>query len=207
MYAESDRKSNNPGADPPRGDPVQRAGPVPWTNRRGFIRYGKGEAAAKQAVGKIPEGRRRFFQPDETVSTDRGALYGGTNPIVVEEWREMDFGRFEGKNYRELSGNAEYQAWIDSGGELPFPGGESRRNFLARCRRGLGQAVKELERTESSLPASAAAVVHGGTIMALLSAFCGGDYFDYQCQNGEGYLCRLSFSGADCFLLEWIRKL
>ncbi len=168
---------------------------------------GKGKLLQNRQSGKYPKAGVVFSSPMKRCLQTAELLYGGTNPIVVEEWREMDFGRFEGKNYRELSGNAEYQAWIDSGGELPFPGGESRRNFLARCRRGLGQAVKELERTESSLPASAAAVVHGGTIMALLSAFCGGDYFDYQCQNGEGYLCRLSFSGADCFLLEWIRKL
>ena len=37
-----------------------------------------------------------------------------------------------------------------------------------------------------------AAVVHGGTIMALLSHYCGGDYFSYQVKNAEGYHLRLS---------------
>lgn len=35
-------------------------------------------------------------------------------------------------------------------------------------------------------------VVHGGTIMAVLSELCGGDYYDYHCGNGEGYLCSLT---------------
>lgn len=33
-------------------------------------------------------------------------------------------------------------------------------------------------------------VVHSGTIMALLSQYAGGEYFDYQVPNGGGYLCR-----------------
>lgn len=167
---------------------------------------GKETLLRNRQSGKYPQADVVFSSPMERCLQTAELLYGCTNPIVVEEWREMDFGHFEGKNYRELSGNAEYQAWIDSGGELPFPGGESRQDFLARCRRGLGQAIGELGKVES-LPASAAAVVHGGTVMALLSAFCGGDYFDYQCKNGEGYLCRLSFPGTGCFSLEWIRKL
>ena len=38
----------------------------------------------------------------------------------------------------------------------------------------------------------AANIVHGGTIMALLSHYCGGDYFSYQVKNAEGYHLRLS---------------
>ena len=34
---------------------------------------------------------------------------------------------------------------------------------------------------------SVSAVVHGGTIMALLSHFTGGEYFDYQAKCGQGY--------------------
>ena len=66
-------------------------------------------------------------------------LYPEKTPLLIPEWTEMDFGEFEGKNYRELSGDARYQAWIDSGGLLPFPGGESREAFLLRCRKGLEQ--------------------------------------------------------------------
>ena len=44
--------------------------------------------------------------------------------IEIDPWREMDFGEFEGKNYAQLNGDPRYQAWIDSGGTLAFPGGE-----------------------------------------------------------------------------------
>ena len=48
----------------------------------------------------------------------------------------MDFGEFEGKNYIELQKDPNYQAWIDSNGTLPFPGGESREAFIKRCEQG-----------------------------------------------------------------------
>lgn len=56
---------------------------------------------------------------------------------LVPDLRECDFGAFENKNYKELSGNAAYQAWIDSGGTLPFPGGESREAFQERDRKSV----------------------------------------------------------------------
>ena len=57
--------------------------------------------------------------------------------IEIDPWREMDFGEFEGRNYAQLNGDPRYQAWIDSGGTLAFPGGESREAFIARCVDGM----------------------------------------------------------------------
>lgn len=104
----------------------------------------------------------------------------------IEEWREMDFGDFEYKNYAELNGNPDYQAWIDSGGSIAFPDGESREEFVRRVVSGMNSAVEYIREKELK---AVAAVVHGGTIMALLSHFCGGDYFSYQVKNGDGYRC------------------
>ena len=38
-------------------------------------------------------------------------------------------------------------------------------------------------------------IVHGGTIMALLSRYGKGDYFDYQVANGKGYVCTVKNLG------------
>ncbi len=116
-------------------------------------------------------------------------LYPGQDYHIVDAFREMDFGRFEGKNYQDLNGDADYQRWIDSGGTLAFPGGESRADFVARCGQGLVELLTKLQQEDT-----VAAVVHGGTIMALLSQFGGGDYYSYQCKNGEGYRCKLRYA-------------
>ena len=112
-------------------------------------------------------------------------LYPGMEPVCIEEWTEMDFGTFEGKTYEELKDDMRYQRWLDSGGETPCPAGESRVDFIARCDKGFQTMLGMLKGEEKTV----GMIVHGGTIMALLGRYGGGGYFDYQTDNGRGYLC------------------
>lgn len=99
---------------------------------------------------------------------------------------ECDFGAFENKNYKELSGDARYQAWIDSGGILPFPQGESQEVFRKRCEKGFEQCVEDAWAKGRK---QTAMVVHGGTVMSILCRFAvpSGEYFKWQIKNGEYY--------------------
>lgn len=151
-----------------------------------------------------------FSSPMKRCLETAQILYPNLCPVVIPEWTEMDFGEFEYKDYEELNGDARYQAWIDSGGTLAFPGGESREAFLLRCECGFtrmyGKLYREIEQSQSAgKTIRAGIIVHGGTIMALLSSHdClqsngyGGlynnslrrkEYFDYQVANGKGYVC------------------
>lgn len=114
-------------------------------------------------------------------------LFPGMAQTIVGDFRECDFGSFENKNYLELSGNADYQAWIDSGGRLPFPGGESREAFAKRCVQAFQKTLAEAAKKGFR---EIACVVHGGTIMSVLSAQAvpKRGYYDYQVKNGCGYL-------------------
>lgn len=108
---------------------------------------------------------------------------------IVEEYREMNFGDFERKNYKELKDNADYQRWIESNGTLAFPNGESREQFIERQMTGFEKMccrIKERQKQGKEIN-RVAAIVHGGTIMAVLSALSGGEYFEFQCGNGQGY--------------------
>lgn len=100
--------------------------------------------------------------------------------------KECDFGVFENKSYKELSGNSDYQAWIDSNGTLPFPEGESSEAFQSRCAKGFLQCVEHAIQKNIS---RAAMVVHGGTIMSILCSFAlpKGEYFKWQIENGAYY--------------------
>lgn len=116
-------------------------------------------------------------------------LYPDTRAILLPEWKEIDFGRFEGKNYQDLNGDPDYQRWIDSGGVTAFPGGESRDEFVKRSMAGLEWCIECMEDYKQK---SAVCIVHGGTIMAIMSSLTGGDYYDYQVKNGQGYEIELS---------------
>ena len=112
----------------------------------------------------------------------------------VQNLQECDFGAFENKNYQELSGNAEYQAWIDSNGTLPFPNGESMDAFKNRCREAFARIVEEVSGAEQEWIGKtgifrAGIVAHGGPIMAILEqyGYPKATYFDYQVKNGCGY--------------------
>lgn len=116
-------------------------------------------------------------------------------PLLIPEWEEMDFGLFEGKNYQDLKDDPYYQRWIDSGGTLPFPQGESREAFIRRSSKGLERMFALMDKGKLSgkdkLMDKAVVVVHGGTIMAVLSTLTGGEYFTFQVPNGGGYRTRI----------------
>lgn len=144
-----------------------------------------------------------FISPMLRCQESAGILFPGRKAYPIEEWREMNFGAYEGKNYEDLKNDSYYQKWIDSNGTLPFPEGESQQEYIKRCHRGLLTATKIIQKeiaenqmTESQ-PRNITAVVHGGTIMALLHILAGGNYFDYQVKNGGGYCCKLRLCGEE----------
>lgn len=175
------------------------------------------EAGLRKAVeaGIYPEVNRLFSSPMKRCLETAEILYPDSEPLVIPEWEEIDFGVFEGKNYGDLQGDARYQAWIDSGGTMPFPEGESREEFMLRCERGFekmlelltreyeeGEARGNAQMRETGKEFTVGMIVHGGTIMSLLSRYHGGEYFDYQVPNGSGYSCVLKRDWAELKITE-----
>ena len=138
----------------------------------------------------VPPVTRVFSSPMKRCLETAAILYPLLVPEIVPDFRECDFGAFENKNYAELNGRKDYQRWIDSGGGIPFPGGESRGSFSARCVRAFDALTKEDPAGDCAL------IVHGGTIMAIMEARAlpRGGYYDFRVKSGQGYI--LEESGA-----------
>lgn len=148
---------------------------------------------------QLPEVERLYVSPMKRCVETAEILWPGFDRKKMQkvtDLRECDFGDFENKNYKELSGNGDYQAWIDSNGTLPFPNGESMDAFKNRCLEAFARIVEEVSGAEQEWIASgktgifrAGIVVHGGTIMAILEqyGYPKAVYFDYQVKNGCGY--------------------
>lgn len=170
-----------------------------------LCKLGKEELRQRKAQNYYPQVDYLFVSPMTRCLETAAILYPNRNPIVIEEWQEMDFGAFEGKNYHDLAGDERYQAWIDSNGELPFPDGENKTEFIQRCDKGLWRMLEMLKEqwkadvTQESCGKenngekviSVGILAHGGTLMSLLSLYHGGDYYDYQVKPGYGYHGRL----------------
>lgn len=133
----------------------------------------------------------------ETAQALYPSLFPPKGNIILEpDLREMDFGEFEYKNYQELDGNPAYQKYLDSGGTTGFPGGEEPEEFRRRCREGFCRCVCTAQEHQWETVAFA---VHGGTIMSIMEGFAEppGGYFEYQVQNGCGYLTELTEYGRE----------
>ena len=110
-------------------------------------------------------------------------LFPGAVLQPVPDLREMDFGHFEGRSYLDMAEDAEYSAWLASNCEAPIPGGEKKSDFTERC---CAAFLDVLSRDEAS---RLVFVVHGGTIMAILSRFGSPErsYYDWSVGNGRGF--------------------
>lgn len=99
---------------------------------------------------------------------------------------EMDFGIFEGKSSGDLAHHAAYRQWVDSGCQAPCPGGEAQADFIQRCCVTFLPLVQE---AYAQGQASCYFVVHGGTLMALLSQLARPckTYFEWMTPCCTGY--------------------
>lgn len=106
---------------------------------------------------------------------------------TVSDFRETDFGLFEGKTAAELSSCAEYRAWVDSMCTDPVPQGESVTDFKARCCSAFEQIMKTIPDHSH-----VAFVVHGGVIMSIMEAYAypKKGFYDYHIGNGKYIFCK-----------------
>lgn len=137
--------------------------------------------------GRYPQVEAVYVSPMKRCVETARELWPKEPMEVCDSFRECDFGDFENKNYRELSQNKDYQAWVDSGGTLPFPGGESQEAFRLRCREGFLYTLKRIRKAGFK---RVAFVVHGGTIMSILEAYGvpKEEFYHWQAKNGQGFL-------------------
>lgn len=114
-------------------------------------------------------------------------LFPRAERIPVPDLVELDFGVFEGRNFREMEDDGDYRAWVEGGCLGRCPGGESREEFSARvCAAFSGLVDGALAHRAEQL----VIVAHGGVLMASLERFAlpHRDYFDWQVPCGGGFL-------------------
>jgi len=116
---------------------------------------------------------------DETLKI----LYNRAPDLVIEEFREFNFGGFEMKSHDELLSAADYIQWLESGCETACPGGESREEFRSRLMGGLARVAR--------LDAKSAVIVcHGGVIAEIMAFLFPGEqrcFYEWQPDFGRGY--------------------
>ncbi len=126
-----------------------------------------------------------FVSPMKRTVQTAELIFPECDYVTIDDFRETDFGAFEGKTAMELADDKEYRAWVDSMCLNPIPSGEDVAEFKARCTKAFGEIVNSLpDNSEATF------VVHGGVIMAILESFAEeGTFYDYHIGNGEYVIC------------------
>jgi len=172
-----------------------------------FIRHGLTEGNKKgRYIGRTdeplcPEGVRTaeelskknlsadfvFTSPYRRCRETAKILFPGQSITEVTDLRECDFGIFEGKSYEELKDLPAYGEWLKTDCTSVIPGGESVEEFKGRCLRAFRETLAEVPDKKS-----AAYVIHGGSIMAILekNAFPHRDFGEYHIGNCGILSCR-----------------
>lgn len=106
---------------------------------------------------------------------------------VVEGLSEMNFGEFEGRNYKEMENDTKYREWVEGGCLGKCPSGEDKAGFCLRVTRAFSEL---LERALLEKKERLTIVAHGGTQMAIMEKFAlpERDYYSWHLESGQGFL-------------------
>ena len=134
--------------------------------------------------GELPETGLLFTSPLKRCIETCEILFPDTEPTVVEQLREFDFGEFENKTAMELSADPRYTEW--TAGRVAPPDGEDSAAFTNRIVLGLNIMVRQMMEQEVF---EATAVMHGGVMMTLfaLCALPRRRAVEWTSDAGQGY--------------------
>ena len=110
---------------------------------------------------------------------------------IINNLMECNFGNYEYKTYDDLKYLIPYQNWIDSGGLISFPNGESGIEFRNRSVSAFEEVIKDAMKNNYE---KISIICHGGNIMAIMEAFEESklSFYNWQIKNGEGFITKLT---------------
>lgn len=126
---------------------------------------------------------RVYVSPLVRARETAAVLFPEAEQVIVPDFREMNFGVFEGRTAGEMAGDLAYRTWVAGGCRGRCPGGETLAEFSGRV---WAAFVKLLE----TKPERLVIVAHGGVQMAILERYAEPhrDYFGWAAPCGGGFV-------------------
>lgn len=148
------------------------------------------ELKALKKAYAYPAADAVFVSPLIRCKATAALLYPGAPTVEIPDFREYDFGEYEGQTVEQLKGNEEFVNWLNSAGDVAPPFGESNNHFSARVAASFEKVVDGIIKTGT---AKSVIVAHGGVIMTILALYGlpEAPMHEWVCNSGEGYVLNL----------------
>jgi alpha-ribazole phosphatase len=164
-----------------------RHGVTEENKRKAYLGWNDSPLCPESKARTMTKSYQRFFSSDLRRCTETAdLLFPHSNPCLLKELREMNFGQWEGKTYAVLKDNDLYRHWLADPGTHSPPDGESFSEFSTRVDSGWAKMSEEM--LTSGLQ-SCAVITHGGVIRYLLSRFAPdpNEFWTWQAYHDQGY--------------------
>ena len=128
-----------------------------------------------------------YTSPMQRARETANILYPDIDHTVIEDLREADFGRFDGKSIYELKGDEEFERWAAPGSKFTPEGVEPPQQFFTR---GFLSILSIIESAMRSGEHNTAIITHAGIIGNAMSALClpHKPPYDWGCDAGCGFM-------------------
>jgi len=128
---------------------------------------------------------RVWVSPLRRTAETAAVLFPFAEQTVIPDFRELDFGTFEGRSADEMASDLAYRTWVEGGCSGRCPGGEDWEEFSSRTCAAFSDLL-------ASAPDPLVIVAHGGTQMAVLERYGqpARPRWEWLSINGGGFLLK-----------------
>jgi len=142
------------------------------------------------AEHRYPGAEVYISSPMKRCTESMKILYPNSSVLTMADFRECDFGEFEGMTAEQLKNSETFKEWIAGDADYAPYGGESGNHFSARVCSLFEQLVDGLMKVGTE---SCVVMTHGGIVSMLLSRYGlpKGAPTDWACEPGCGYAVRI----------------
>ena len=152
---------------------------------------GRAQLEELKAKFQYPDVPLVFCSPMLRAQQTAEVLFPNAKLTILQDLREMNFGKFENRPITELVKDPEFAQWMDPTSRTNPDGAEDRKAFYDRTNVMLMKLFEYQLRTHTE---EAACITHGGVIMLLMMAYALPklEMSDCVAESGNGFTLRIT---------------
>ena len=131
-----------------------------------LFRSGRAQLEELKATFQYPDVPLVFCSPMLRAQQSAEVLFPNAKLTILQDLREMNFGKFENRPITELVKDPEFAQWMDPTSRTNPDGAEDRKAFYDRTNVMLMKLFEYQLRTHTE---EAACITHGGVIMNMMA--------------------------------------